>query len=114
MSDRTYAWNFSPAPDILLALSDPYTALVYGKIARFSMMKDRVCKASIGRIAQELGISEDTVHSRIQILKDKRLIEDLTPDLRNVPHKYQLTNRLDKLSAWFDRERSRAAEAGRE
>ncbi len=114
MSDNKYAWNFSPAPDILLKLSDPYTALVYGKIARFSMMEDRVCKASIGRIARELGMSEDTVSDRIKILEDKRLIEDLTPDLRNIPHKYQLTNRLDKLSAWFDREKSRAAEAGRE
>ncbi len=114
MSESKYAWSFSPAPDILLKLLDPYTALVYGKIARFSMMKDRVCKASIGRIAQELGMSEDTVHRKIQLLKEKRLIEDLTPGLRNVPHEYQLTTRLDKLSKWFDRERSKAAEAGRE
>ena len=114
MSDNKYAWNFSPAPDILLTLFDPYTALVYGKIARFSMMKDRVCKASIGRIAQELGMSEDTVQRRIQSLEDKRLIEDLTPDLRNFPHEYKLTSRLDKLSKWFDRERSGAAEAGRD
>lgn len=54
MSDSKYEWNFSPAPDILLALYGPHTSLVYGKIARFCMMKDQVCKASIGRIAQVL------------------------------------------------------------
>jgi DnaD/phage-associated family protein len=87
--------GFTPAPDVLSKKYGPVTALVYGIIWRFSQMDDEVCRASIERIASELGTSKHTVERRIKTLEYDGYVKDLTPTRRNMPHEYIPTGKLE-------------------
>jgi len=67
---------FVPCFNTLLQVKEfnDTTALVYGKIWQYSQMRDKHCWASKERIAEELGISPDTVYRHIKKLlkKDNR------------------------------------------
>ena len=59
--------GFTPVSDKLSIEYDPLTALVYGKIWRYSS-KSGVCTASIDRMSSELGISKRTFHRKAKLL----------------------------------------------
>jgi DnaD/phage-associated family protein len=86
--------GFTPCPDELVKKYSHTTALVWGKVWRYCQMKDEVCKAAIQRLADDLGLSPNTVASHIEKLERDGYVEDLTPDVRNKPHEYIDTGKL--------------------
>jgi DNA-binding Lrp family transcriptional regulator len=91
--------GFTPVSDHITQEIDMLAALVYGKIWRYNQMKDGVCRASQIRMARELGISDDAVNSRIQKLEAAGYIVDKTPELKNRPHLFLITDR-DPLASY--------------
>ena len=85
--------GFTPVSDQITQEIDMLAALVYGKIWRYNQMKDGVCRASQIRMAKELGISDDAVNSRIQKLEAAGYVVDKTPELKNRPHLFLITDR---------------------
>ena len=62
--------GFTPASDYLCKEYDPLTALVYGKVRRYTEWGGK-CSASQKRIAEELGMSARTVGRRLSnLIKD--------------------------------------------
>jgi DnaD/phage-associated family protein len=99
------ASGFTLCPDELVEKYSHTTALVWGKVWRYCQMKDGVCKASIDRIAKELGLSDVTIGKHIKLLEEGTYIKDLTPDVRNKPHEYIDTGRLKlKVSIFMEQE----------
>lgn len=91
--------GYTPVPDVLTKKYGPVTAHVFGVIWRFSQMEDEVCRASLTRIGLDIGISGRTVQNHIKVLEDGGYIKDLTPTVRNEPHKYQDTGKI-KMKMW--------------
>jgi hypothetical protein len=81
--------------DVLIEKYDLITAAVYGRVWRFSKMRDGVCYASVSKIAQSIGVSYVTALRRLKKLVDEGYLIDQTPELRNAPHTYVLTGKLD-------------------
>lgn len=95
MNERTVdakITGFTPALDVLIERFDPITALVWGRIWRYSQMKEGVCRASQETIATELNISIRTVGRKIKQLVGAGYLTDCTPGLRHSPHTYVTTN----------------------
>ena len=88
------ASGFTPCPDVLVKLYSHTTALVWGKVWRYSQMADGVCKASILRIAEEMNVAPNTISKHIEILEADGYVKDLTPDVRNKPHEYIDTGKI--------------------
>lgn len=86
--------GFTPVIDILAEELGLIPAAVYGLVWRHCQMKDRVCYASIETLAKKLGVGTATVHRHIKALCGAGYLEDLTPDLRNKPHTYRDTGRV--------------------
>lgn len=86
---------YTPLFDILISEFDLMTAAVYGRVWRFSKMHDGVCYASVSKIAQSIGVSYVTALRRLKKLVDEGYLIDQTPELRNAPHTYVLTGKLD-------------------
>ena len=95
--------GFTPCPDVLIDEFGHTTALVWGKIWRFSQMSGGVCRASILRLADELGLTDDTIAKHVRLLEGAKYIKDTTPTLRNKPHIYKDTHKLSlKISVSMD------------
>lgn len=88
------ASGFTPCPDVLVEAYSLTTALVWGKVWRYSNMPDGVCKASVLRLADEMNITPKTLAKHIKILERDQYIRDTTPDARNKPHVYVDTGKL--------------------
>ena len=88
------ASGFTPCPDALVTLYGHTTATVWGKIWRYSQMADGVCKASVLRLAEEMGMTANTFAKHAHILEVNGYIQDTTPDVRNKPHIYVDTGKL--------------------
>lgn len=86
--------NFIIAPDIITNDLGLVTSCIFGKIWRYEKMRDGVCKASISTLAEEVGVSYNTILTHIQKLIDAEYIVDLTPNLKNRPHIYKTTGKL--------------------
>lgn len=86
--------GFTPCPDVLVKAYSHTTALVWGKVWRYSQMSDGICRASILRIAEEMNIAPNTVAKHLEILEVDQYVKDLTPDVRNKPHEYMDTGKL--------------------
>ncbi len=90
--------GFTPVPDVLVKRYGHMTALVFGMVWRYCQMKDRVCRASLERMACELEISRMSVLRHIRILVEDGFLKDTTPGLRNRPHIYADTGKVAMLS----------------
>ncbi len=102
--------GFTPCPDILVEKYSHTTALVWGKIWRYCQMKDGVCRASIQRLANELGLSDVTLEKHIKLLEKDGYVKDLTPDVRHKPHEYEDTGKLRlKISVFMDEDETEKA-----
>lgn len=95
--------QFTPCPDVLVQKYSHTTAMIWGKVWRYCQMKDESCSAAIKRLADELNLSEDTIGKHIKLLESGGYIEDLTPDLKNRPHTYIDTGKLQlKISIFME------------
>jgi DnaD/phage-associated family protein len=86
--------KFTPCPDALVEKYSHTTALVWGKVWRYCQMKDEMCRAAIKRLADDLGLTDDTIAKHIKLLEKGGYIKDLTPDVRHKPHEYVDTGKL--------------------
>ena len=68
--------GFTPASDYLCQEYDPLTALVYGKVWRYTDYGGK-CNASQKRIAEELGVGVATVKRRLSTLENDGFIKRL-------------------------------------
>jgi len=82
--------QFTPLFDWIIELHGLTTAAVYGAIWRYCQMPGGVCFASADKIAARAGLKLRATNDKIKFLVEEGIIEDLTPDLRNRPHRYQL------------------------
>lgn len=106
MSEGSYKFTFTPAPDMLLDKYGPYTALVYGRVRRYCEMQEGICKASRQSIADWLGISVSSVRRNLNRLVDMGYLVDQTPGLKNRPHIYTYTYKLeDESNQWLEERR---------
>jgi hypothetical protein len=94
MIKGVYKFSYTPAPDMLLEKYGVYKALVFGRIRRYCLMQDGVCKASQQSIAEWLGMKRWTVSRAINTLKEDGYIIDKTPNRRFRPHIYEVTSKL--------------------
>jgi DnaD/phage-associated family protein len=95
--------GFTPCPDALVKEYSHTTALIWGRIWRYSQMADGVCRASVERICDDLCLSDKTVAKHISLLESGNYVIDNTPDIRNIPHVYVDTGKLRiKISIDFD------------
>lgn len=85
--------EFTPVIDKLADKYGLVRAAVFGTVWRWCEMEDRVCKASLTKIAKRLGINKSTLLRHIKVLCEDGYLEDLTPDLRNKPHTYRDTGK---------------------
>lgn len=85
--------NFTPLMDELVKKHGLITAAVWGRVWRYAQQKNRVCEASHETIAEELNISVRTVIRHLQTLTASGYLTDLTPAVRNIPHKYAITDK---------------------
>lgn len=86
--------GFTPCPDVLVKPYGHTTALIWGKIWRYSQMYDGICRASVLRLANEMNLSANTIAKHIKMLEDNGYIIDMTPNVRNKPHEYVDTGKL--------------------
>lgn len=86
--------GWTPLMDEISTAHGIVTSAVFGRIWRFCQMEDGVCKASLETIATDLGIDRATVQRHADKLCELEYLKDLTPDLRNRPHIYVDTGKL--------------------
>ena len=91
----TSTWSgFTPAPDAIISHCGYVTALVWGKVWRYCQGRDGICRATLERLADELGMSERTIIRHLETLTKFNYLCDKTPDLRNKPHVYADTGKI--------------------
>ena len=86
--------GFTPAPDVLIKQYGYVTALIWGKVWRYCQMSDGVCRAAIDKLAEELGMSDNTIMRHLSPLCDNGYLYDSTPERRNKPHIYSDTGKI--------------------
>lgn len=93
MKAETRIKNFTPLLDDLVRQYGVITAAVWGRVWRYAQQENKVCQAAQDKIADELSISRRTVIRHLQVLTDDGYLKDDTPDLRNRPHTYSVTQK---------------------
>lgn len=96
--------NYTPVPDEIAQEFGIIAAAVWGRMWRYAQMSDGVCRASYKMIADNLGITRNTVIKHISTLEQAGLIHDITPDAIKSAHKYLIF--LPKSSAKFGTDES--------
>jgi DNA-binding MarR family transcriptional regulator len=86
--------GFTPVIDVLAQELGLMRAVVYGAVWRYCQMENRVCTASLEKIAKRASISRSAVKRHIKELCKAGYLKDLTPDLRNHPHIYADTGEV--------------------
>jgi hypothetical protein len=81
--------GFIPVFEVVLEhYKDPITALVFGRMWQYCGMTDGVCRASLEKIGNDIGMSPATVMRHAEKLVNDGYLIDTTPDRRNSPHEY--------------------------
>ena len=86
--------NFTPLFDVVIRAAGVVGASVYGRVWRYCQGERGVCQASMDTIADELGMSRHTVLRWLKALCEVGYLEDCSPDLRNRPHTYRDTGKV--------------------
>lgn len=82
--------NFTPVPDDIVREYGLLVAAVWGRMWRYAQQDDNVCRAGEQRIADDLDLGRMTVRrAKLKLMKSGYL-EDITPDVRNKPHRYKV------------------------
>lgn len=85
--------GFTPVIDELVSELGLMSAVVFGQVWRYCQMEDHVCRASLEKLGERIGVDRVTVLRHIKVLCDHGYLEDLTPDVRNRPHVYADTGK---------------------
>lgn len=80
--------GWTPVVDVVVADVGETAALVYGRVWRYCQMRDGVCRASVERMAGEVGRSVKTVRRCLKLLCRRGYLRDRTPGRRYAPHEY--------------------------
>ena len=86
--------GFTPVPDSIAKKDGLIRGAVFGKVWRYTRMKDRVCRASLETIADGLGIDRSTVSRHLEALCADKYLKDMSPNLKNKPHVYMDTGKI--------------------
>lgn len=86
--------GWTPIIDVVAAKVGLIPAAVYGLVWRYCQMGSGTCYASQSTLAEKLGIGQATVQRHLRTLCDAGFLEDTTPGLRNKPHTYRDTGRV--------------------
>lgn len=86
--------GFTPVIDVVVEDVGLMTAVVYGRMWRYCQMEDHVCRASMEKIAKEVGVSTKTARRHVKKLCEYGYFRDATPDVRNKPHVYVDTGKV--------------------
>jgi hypothetical protein len=89
--------NFTPLFSGVIQDAGLIAASVFGRMWRYAQ-KSGVCQASKETIAGELGLSVRTVIRYQQTLCESGYMVDATPDLRNRPHTYTMTDKASTVT----------------
>jgi len=89
--------GFTLVPDVLVQEVGFTAAGVYGRVWRYAQQKNKVCYASIGKIAKEMRMGISTITRHLKTLVEEGYLIDYTPDLRHKPHTYGVTNKVEIL-----------------
>src|SRR5512135_2844454 len=87
--DSNEQFTFTPILDTVAAQLGLVTAAVYGVVHRHCQMRDGVCRASVRRMAQLIGLNATTITRHLHKLVAEGYLEDLTHDQRHKPHVYR-------------------------
>lgn len=85
--------GFTPIIDSIVTDLGLMPAVVFGRIWRYCQMDDKVCKASLEKISEGIGVDRATVMRHAKSLCDAGYLKDLTPELKNRPHIYADTGK---------------------
>lgn len=86
--------TFTPIFDHLVNQLGVTKSSILGVIWRYSQMKERLCRASQESISKRLGLSRQTVNKHLSELINEGYIVDLSPNLKNRPHLFKLTEKI--------------------
>lgn len=87
--------GFTPLLDVLVKDFGIVTASVYGIVWRYAQMEDKVCRASLEKIADRVNVSSKTAERHIKKLCTSGYLEDLTPGIKNKPHILIVTGKAE-------------------
>ena len=86
--------GFTPCIDVITQQYGIITSAVFGKVWRYCQGDRGVCQAALETIANDLKLSYRTVLRHIKLLVKEGYLEDVNPNLRNVPHTYRDTGKV--------------------
>ena len=86
--------GFIPVIDVVADDVGLVGAAVYGLSWRYCQMGKGICYASLETMAKQLGLNAATVQRHLRKLCEKGYLEDTTPGLRNKPHIYVDSGRV--------------------
>jgi hypothetical protein len=66
---------------------------VLGAVLRYCSMSEGICRASVRTIGRRIHLCESATHRGLRRLVKDGYLEDLTPGLRYVPHRYRGTGK---------------------
>jgi len=89
---------FTPIIEPLARERGLVTAAVFGIVQRHCQRDDGVCSASLETMAEMIGTDRTTILRHIKKLCEDGYLKDLTPDLRNSPHIYEDTGKVDLMA----------------
>lgn len=104
--------GFTPVIDGLVQELGLMSAVIFGRVWRYCQMEDGVCRASLEKIGDSIGVDRVTVLRHIKDLCDRGYLEDLTPDVRNRPHVYADTGKAGLVLSLAGVAQSNTTEAG--
>lgn len=104
--------GWTPLIDALVSEHGLVTAAVFGRMWRYSQLKDGVCRASHETIARELGLERKTVIRHVQVLVEHGYLRDLDPKVRNCPHRYADTGKAGLQAVMYATVKKYGAQPG--
>jgi hypothetical protein len=93
--------TFTPVLDTLTDNYGLITSAVFGRIWRYCQMDKGYCHAEQTRIAEQLGITRETVNRAIKVLVSGGYIEDSTPNTKGRTRIYKDTGKAG-LAMYFE------------
>jgi DNA-binding Lrp family transcriptional regulator len=94
----TQVEGWTPLIDKITVELGLITSAVFGVVWRKCQMKDGVCKASVETLAGDVGLSTRTIIRHLDALVEAGYLKDLTPGLKNRPHIYADTGKIQMKS----------------
>lgn len=101
MNNRKFPSRFIPTSYELTKKYGALAARVYGQVWLYEGGSDGVCRATIERIARDLDASYSVVQRALSALCSDGYLLDLTPGVRNKPHAYKTTSKLEEETTQY-------------